>query len=128
MPTTPVAPTTATPASLGLLPDRAAPRWTSGGAELERRVQRLDGLRARGRRRITQEILIGEVEIISMLMSSPARVSNTWAATPGCERIPAPTIETLPISWSVSISADPEVGLNRLERLLGGAQVLGARS
>src|SRR6202042_3254060 len=51
---------------------------------------------------ITHEILIGDVEIISMLMSSAASVSNTFAATPGCERIPAPTIDTLPIRRSVS--------------------------
>ena len=53
--------------------------------------------RAPASERITHEILIGEVEIISMLMSCSASVSNTFAATPGCERIPAPTIETLPI-------------------------------
>ena len=57
--------------------------------------------------RITHEILIGEVEIISMLIPSSASVSNTVAATPGCDRIPAPMIETLPISGSVSIAAMP---------------------
>src|SRR5262249_18477921 len=46
---------------------------------------------------MTHEILIGEVEIISMLIFSRPRTSKTLAATPGCERIPAPTIETLPI-------------------------------
>src|ERR1700735_2902126 len=45
---------------------------------------------------ITQEILIGEVEIISMFKPSAASTPNTFAATPGCERIPAPTIDTLP--------------------------------
>ena len=50
---------------------------------------------------ITQEILIGEVEIISMLIPSPPSTSKTLAATPGCERMPAPTIETLPIRSSV---------------------------
>ena len=50
---------------------------------------------------ITHEILIGEVEIISMLIPSPPRTSKTLAATPGCERMPAPTIETLPIRSSV---------------------------
>src|SRR5205823_3819189 len=38
---------------------------------------------------MTQEILIGEVEIILMLMSSAPRVEKTFAATPGCVRIPA---------------------------------------
>ena len=51
-----------------------------------------------------QEILMGEVEIISMLMPSSASTANTFAATPGCERMPAPTIETLPIS-SCAISS-----------------------
>ena len=50
---------------------------------------------------ITQEILIGEVEIISMLIPSPPSTSKTLAATPGWERMPAPTIETLPIRSSV---------------------------
>ena len=51
---------------------------------------------------ITQEILIGEVEIISMLIPFSPRVWKTFAATPGWLRIPAPTIETLPIRSSVS--------------------------
>ena len=50
---------------------------------------------------MTQEILIGEVEIISMLIPSPPSTSKTLAATPGWERMPAPTIETLPIRSSV---------------------------
>ena len=49
-------------------------------------------------RSITQEILIGEVEIMSMFTPSSASTAKTFAATPGWERIPAPTIETLPIS------------------------------
>ena len=69
------------------------------GAELERLVQRAHRVRRRGRRAITQEILIGEVEIISMLIAVVRRASsNTFAATPGWLRMPAPTIETLPIS------------------------------
>ena len=36
-----------------------------------------------------------------MLMPSLPSTSKTRAATPGCERIPAPTIETLPIRSSV---------------------------
>src|SRR5215212_6842979 len=53
--------------------------------------------------RITQEILIGEVEIISMLILFSPSTRKTLAATPGWLRIPAPTIETLPIDWSVSM-------------------------
>ncbi len=50
--------------------------------------------------RTTQEIRIDEVEIISMLMPASARVWNIFAATPGCERMPAPTSDTFPISGS----------------------------
>src|SRR5664279_2560452 len=57
--------------------------------------------------RMMHEILIGEVEIISMLMFWVANVSKTLKATPGCERMPAPTIETLPISRSVSTRVRP---------------------
>ncbi len=55
---------------------------------------------------ITQEILIGEVEIISMLIPSSPRTRKTCAATPGWLRIPAPTMETLPIRSSVRISPE----------------------
>ena len=40
--------------------------------------------------------------------------------------MPAPTIETLPISRSVSTRLTPSCGLHRGQRRLGGAQVLGA--
>ncbi len=53
---------------------------------------------------ITQEILIGEVEIISMLIPLSPSIWKTFAATPGWLRIPAPTIDTLPIRSSVRIS------------------------
>ena len=46
-----------------------------------------------------QEILIGEVEIICRLTPLSARVRNIFAATPGCERMPAPISDTLPRSW-----------------------------
>src|SRR5919112_2633173 len=49
---------------------------------------------------ITQEILIGEVEIISMLMPSSPSVEKTRAATPGWDFIPAPTTDTFPIAGS----------------------------
>ena len=43
---------------------------------------------------------MGDVEIISMLISSLPRVANTFAATPGCDFIPAPTTDTFPIVGS----------------------------
>src|SRR4051794_35848337 len=57
--------------------------------------------------RMTQEMRMGDVEIISMLMSLEPRVVKTLAATPGCVFIPAPTIETLPIASSLSTSPRP---------------------
>ena len=56
---------------------------------------------------ITQEILIGDVEIISMLMPASPSTVKTVAATPGWLRIPAPTIETLPIDSSAATSSMP---------------------
>ena len=52
--------------------------------------------------RITQEMRIDDVEIISMLMPSAASASNMSAATPGLLLIPAPTSESLAIASSVS--------------------------
>ncbi len=75
------------------------------GAELEGLVQRLDRV-GTSSAEITQEILIGEVEIISMLILCSPSVSNTLAATPGWLRMPAPTIETLPIRSSLRIPAE----------------------
>src|SRR5215467_674158 len=49
---------------------------------------------------MTTEILISEVEIISMLIPSCARTSNILAATPAWVRIPTPTTETLAMSVS----------------------------
>ena len=53
------------------------------------------------------EILIGEVEIICRLIPLSARVRNIFAATPGCERMPAPIRDTLPRSWFSSIVKSP---------------------
>ncbi len=52
----------------------------------------------------TQEIRIGEVAIISMLMPFSPSVVKTLAATPGWDFMPAPTIDTLPIDSSVASS------------------------
>src|SRR5262249_2426128 len=43
------------------------------------------------------EIRISDVEIISMLMPALASAAKNFAVMPGCERIPAPISETLPI-------------------------------
>ena len=51
---------------------------------------------------MTQQILIGEVLIMSRLMPRSARVWNMRAATPGCVRMPAPMRLTLPMLSSVS--------------------------
>ena len=45
------------------------------------------------------EIRISEVEIISMLVPALASAAKNFAVMPGCERMPAPISDTLPI-WS----------------------------
>ena len=49
--------------------------------------------------RHTTETRISDVEIISMLTPAWAMAPKNLAATPGCERMPAPTSDTLPM-WS----------------------------
>ena len=49
--------------------------------------------------RVTTETRISEVEIISMLMPASASAWNSVAETPGCDRIPAPISDSLPM-WS----------------------------
>ncbi len=53
------------------------------------------------------ESLIGEVEIMRRLIWLSASVRNIFAATPGCERMPAPMIEILPRLASSSTSIGP---------------------
>ena len=57
--------------------------------------------------RTTQEILIGEVEIISMLTPASPRARKVVCATPGWLFIPAPTTDTLPMRSSVWTSPKP---------------------
>jgi len=57
--------------------------------------------------RITHEMRMVEVEIISMLTPALARASNMAAATPGLDFIPAPTSDTLAMSESATTSAAP---------------------
>ena len=53
------------------------------------------------------EMRIGDVEIISMLIPSPASVSNIVAVTPGWVFIPAPTTETCATSSSAITDTAP---------------------
>jgi len=46
---------------------------------------------------ITQDTLIGEVDIIDILILLSPKVLNIFEATPDSDFIPAPIIETLPI-------------------------------
>ena len=65
----------------------------------------------------TQEILIGEVEIISMLIPSSPSVEKTLAATPGCDLIPAADDGHLAHLGVLGRSADAELGDHGLERV-----------
>ena len=90
--------------------------------------------------RVTTEMRISEVEIISMLTPALASALKNVAETPGCERMPAPTSESLPIWSSYWIEAKPDrrpgssagpappvcaVGLGAGERDVGQAGVGG---
>ena len=68
--------------------------------------------------RITHEILIGDVEIISMLMPSSASVSNTLAATPGMRAHPGADDRDL---------AHLLVGVDPLDAELADARLSAAR-
>ena len=98
-PTAPVAPTTAT--LMRAHAPAGARRHVLGlhrvPAELEGGVQRAHRVPTSSSR-MTHEILIGEVEIISMFTPASPSTVNAFAATPGWLFIPAPTSETLPIA------------------------------
>ena len=72
-----------------------------------------------------QETLIGEVEIICRLIPWSARVRNIFAATPGCERMPAPTRDTLPRSWFSSTANAPSCACVPSSARAGRGHVLG---
>src|SRR5574343_1388949 len=59
----------------------------------------------------TTEILISEVEIIWLLIPSSASAVNICEATPGCERMPTPTADTLQILLSPVTSRAPSLAL-----------------
>ena len=67
-------------------------------AQIERLVQRPTALSSSVSLTST-EIRISEVEMMSMLTPASASASQNVAVTPGCERIPAPISDTLPM-WS----------------------------
>ena len=102
---------------------------SSARARARPRGRRRRGARGRprgsGRGAIMQEILIGEVEIISRLISRSASVRNIVAATPGCERMPAPMSDTLPSSLVLLDREGAELVLGRRERALRRRDVLG---
>ena len=68
------------------------------GAELERVVHGADGT-SRSVSRQTTEMRISDVEIISTLTPASASAVKNVADTPGCERMPAPISDSLPM-WS----------------------------
>src|SRR5699024_6977667 len=53
--------------------------------------------RSRSSARVTTLMRISEVEMRSMLTSSSLRARNSVAVTPGFERMPSPTTDSLPI-------------------------------
>ena len=61
--------------------------------------------------RQTTEMRISEVLISSRLTPASASAPKNFAETPGCERMPAPTSDTLPMCWSKLTSAKPTVCL-----------------
>jgi hypothetical protein len=63
--------------------------------------------------RQTTEMRISEVLISSRLTPASASAPKNRADTPGCERIPAPTSDTLPMFWSKSTLAKPTVCFTR---------------
>ena len=85
VPTNPVAPTTPTRAPLAARSNAACSARTA---------------RSTSSSCTTHEMRMVDVEIISMLTFSAARVSNICAATPGFVRIPAPTNDTRPMAAS----------------------------
>jgi hypothetical protein len=58
---------------------------------------------------VTTEIRISDVLICSALTPAAARASKNVALTPGCDFMPAPTSETLPMCSSDSSDWKPTV-------------------
>ena len=110
-PTAPVAPTTATLMRLVLgttgrwSPDTSSRRTAS--APSSNAVCSSRTAVSTSSSRITHEILIGEVEIISMFTPASPSTVKVLAATPGWLFIPAPTSDTFPMCSSVAIPPMP---------------------
>ena len=67
---------------------------------------------------------MAEVEIISMLMPSPASISNIVAATPGFDFMPAPTMLTRAMSRSDADAGGPDLVGQPLADLGAAGQVV----
>ena len=93
------------------------------GAELEGGVEGADGAVDARRARTTHEILIGEVEIISMLISSSPSVENTLAATPGWRLHSGAHDRHLPHLGVLGDGADAVLGDDAVERRAGVAEI-----
>ena len=78
-----------------------------GTASRPKAVCRLWTARSIWPSRTTHDVRMAEVEIISMLMPSPASTSNIVAATPGFDFMPAPTMLTRAMSRSEDTPVAP---------------------
>ena len=85
---------------------RPRPRWSPGRTPCAPRGPRRRGSPAR----VTTEIRISDVEIISMLMPASDSAANSRAETPGCDFMPAPISESLPMVSSYCSDAKPMSG------------------
>ena len=123
VPTAPVAPTTATSLMDRELLRTAARAGSCPRPELERAVQRAHGVRDPSPR-TTQEILIGEVEIISMLMPSSPSVGEDLGGDAGMRLHARADDRDLAHRLVGLTTADAELADERLERVARGAQVV----
>ena len=116
-PTAPVAPTTATlmTAASSRTLGRCTPVTSSGWTESRPRSKAVCSWTtavSTSSSRTTHEILIGEVEIISMFTPASPSTVRARAATPGWLFIPAPTSDTLPMRSSEWTAPNPSSSLS----------------
>src|SRR6202034_2618182 len=81
-------------------PQGAAPSRRVGHQPSAKAAWRVRTARSTSASATMHEVRMVEVEIMSMLISSLARVSNMVAAMPGCDFMPTPTSETRATSAS----------------------------
>src|SRR5690606_4076650 len=88
---------------------RPVPAWTTATSSPPRSKARCSTLTASSSwdSATSTEMRISEVEIRSMLTPASASDSQNVAVTPGCDFIPAPTSETLPMFSSERTSEKP---------------------